>query len=141
MRRRRLLIDLAAVTWGALWILLAVQVAADVRGLRDLSVTVTKTGAAVREAGVALERLESVPVVGAELQRPAERIRAAGDSAVQSGQSSRASIRDLSILLAIAIAVMPTVAMLGIYLHLRGAPPGRTERESRQRTGGRQAVG
>jgi len=140
MRRRRVLIDLAALTWAALWILLAVQVAIEVRGLRDLSSTVTKTGAAVREAGVALESLENVPIVGAELHRPAERVRAAGESAVQSGQSSRASIRDLSVLLAIAIGVIPTVAMLGIYLHLRGVPPGRVRRDRRPRTRRRQVV-
>jgi hypothetical protein len=140
VQRRRLLIDLAAVTWTALWILLAVQVAIEVRGLRDLSSTVTKTGAAVREAGIALQRLESVPVVGAELHRPAERIRDAGQSAVQSGQSSRASVRDLSILLAIAIGVIPTVAMLGIYLHLRGVPRESTKRELRPRRRRRQVV-
>jgi hypothetical protein len=140
VQRRRLLIDLAAVVWAALWILLAVQVAVEVRGLRDLSSTVKKTGAAVREAGVTLERLESVPVVGSELQRPAERVRAAGESAVRSGEASRASIRNLSILLAIAIGVIPTAAMLGVYLHLRGVPARRVERPARQRSRRHQVV-
>jgi hypothetical protein len=119
VRRRRVLIDLIAVSWAVLWIVLAIQVAVEVRGLRDLSSTVKKTGVAVREAGVALQQLDQVPVVGGELERPAERIRAAGQSAVESGESSRASIRKLSILLAVAIGVIPIVAILGIYLHLR----------------------
>lgn len=119
MQGRRLLVDVAAVAWTALWIVVAVQVAIEVRGLRDLSSTVTKTGAAVRESGEALERLEQLPVVGGELDGPADRIQEAGRSAVESGESSRESIRNLSLLLAVAIGVIPSVALLGIYLHLR----------------------
>lgn len=137
MQRRRQLADLAAVVWAALWIGVAVQVAIEVRGLRDLSSTVTKTGAAVRESGEALERLEQLPIVGAELGGPAKRIQAAGRSAVESGESSRESIRNLSLLLAVAIGVIPSVALLGVYLHLRSnwttlAPPPPAPRRRRQ---------
>jgi hypothetical protein len=123
MHRGRLLIDLVAVLWAAVWILVAVQVAIEVRGLRDLSSTVTKTGAAVRESGKVLQRLETVPIVGGELDGPARRIEAAGQSAVESGQSSRESVQNLSLLLAVAIGVIPSVAILGVYLHLRRVPP------------------
>lgn len=123
MKRRRLLIDLVAVVWAAFWIVLAVQVAIEVRGLRDLSATVKKSGVAVREAGEALERIEQVPVVGAELGETSARVEEAGRSAVQSAESSRESIHNLSLLLAIAIALIPTVGMLGFYVHLRNAPP------------------
>ena len=119
MQRRRLLIDLAAVIWAALWILVAVQVAIEVRGLRDLSSTVAKTGGAVRESGEALKRLQQLPVVGEQLEGPAARIQQAGQSAVASGESSRESIHNLSLLLAIAIGVIPSVALLGVYLHAR----------------------
>jgi len=123
MRRRQLLIDLVAVIWAAVWILVAVQVAIEVRGLRDLSSTVTKTGAAVRESGQVLQRLKTVPIVGNGLDRPARRIEEAGQSAVESGQSSRKSVQNLSLLLAVAIGVIPSVAILGVYLHLRRVPP------------------
>jgi hypothetical protein len=121
MKRRRRLIDLVAVVWAALWIVLAVQVAIEVRGLRDLSSTVKKSGVAIRETGEALERLEQAPVVGAELGTTSVRVQEAGRSAVRSAESSRESIRNLSLLLALAIAVIPSVGMLGFYLHIRDA--------------------
>jgi hypothetical protein len=122
MERRRLLVDLAAGAWVLIWIAVAVQVAAEVRGLRDLSTTVTKTGAAVRESGAALRQLEGLPVVGGELSESARRVEAAGQSAVRSGRSSRESIHDLSLLLALAIGIIPSVAVLGVYLTLRENP-------------------
>lgn len=121
LRWRRLL-DVAFLAWGVVWVIVALQVAVEVRGLRDLSATVRTTGVAVRESGEALERLGSLPVVGPELRDPAERIQRAGASAVQSGESSRESIRDLSVLLAMAIAVIPSVAVLGLFLQLRARP-------------------
>jgi hypothetical protein len=136
MKRRRRLIDLAAVLWAALWIMLAVQVAIEVRGLRDLSSTVNKSGVAIREAGEALERLEQLPVVGAELDETSARVQAAGRSAVRSAESSRKSINDLSLMLAIAIAVIPSVGMLGFYLHVRDARrPMHYPRGTRRRPG------
>ncbi|MBD0283758.1 MAG: hypothetical protein ICV69_16450 [Thermoleophilaceae bacterium] len=118
----RRLLDLGFLVWSLAWVALAVQVASEVRGLRDLSVTVKKTGAAVRASGEALERFDGLPLVGKELREPAERIKRAGQSAVQSGESSRESVRDLSILLAIAIGLLPSVAALGLFLQLRASP-------------------
>lgn len=119
MKRRRRLIDLVALVWVALWLALAVQVAIEVRGLRDLSATVKKSGVAVSEAGEALERLERLPVVGSELGETAARVQEAGRSAVQSAESSRESVHNLSLLLAVAIALIPTVGMLSFYLQVR----------------------
>jgi hypothetical protein len=118
-RSRRVgLVELLFVLWAAVWAALAVQVALEVRGLRELSSTVQKTGAAVRASGEALERLTALPVVGGELEEPALRIRRAGESAVASGRSRQQSIHDLSVLLAVAIAV-PSVAVLGLLLQVR----------------------
>ncbi len=130
----RRLIDLSFLIWTIVWVALAIQVAIDVRGLRDLSTTVQRTGEAVQESGQALEQLNGLPLVGAELGGPAKRIQRAGESAVQSGKSSRDSIRDLSVLLALAIGVIPPVALLGVFLSLRRRQPGprRTERAVRE---------
>jgi hypothetical protein len=119
MKRRRLWIDLVAVVWVGFWIALAVQVAIEVRGLRDLSTTVEKSGVAVREAGAALERQERLPLVGSELGDTAARVQEAGRSAVQSAESSRESVHDLSLRLAVAIALIPTVGLLSLYLYVR----------------------
>lgn len=128
----RRLLDLGFLVWSVAWVVLAVQVAIEVRGLRDLSVTVKKTGVAVRESGEALERFEGLPLVGDQVRGPAERIKRAGESAVVGGESSRESIRDLSILLAVAIGVIPSVAVLGLFLQLRARRAGRAARRGRR---------
>ncbi|HEX2160804.1 MAG TPA: hypothetical protein VHF88_03190 [Thermoleophilaceae bacterium] len=120
MRRpRHPFLDLLLALWVVGWLALAYQVASEVRGLRDLSETVTETGVAVRESGEALGSLSDLPLVGDRVAEPAQRIEAAGQSAADSGRSTRDSIDTLSILLAIAIGGIPPIAVLGIYLQLR----------------------
>lgn len=120
MRRpRHPLLDLLLTLWIVGWLALAYQVASEVRGLRDLSETVTQTGVAVRESGEALGSLSDLPLVGDRVAEPAQRIEQAGQSAADSGRSTRDSIDTLSILLAIAIGGIPPIAVLGIYLQLR----------------------
>jgi hypothetical protein len=116
---RHRLLDLLLVAWVVGWGVLAYQVAAEVRGLSDLSETVTETGVAVRESGQALDSLSGLPLVGDQVSEPAERIERAGQSAIESGRSTRDSIETLSVLLAIAIGGIPLVAVLGIYTQLR----------------------
>ncbi len=127
MRRPRTL-ELVFGLWAAVWIAVAVQVGIEVRGLRDLSTTVKRTGVAARESGAALERLDGLPVIGRELREPARRVQEAGENAIASGESSRDSIRDLSVLLAVAIAVIPIVAVLGLFLELRARRGARAQR-------------
>ena len=113
------MIDVAIVVWAVVWVFMGLRVADEVRGLSELSTTVIDVGVAVESAGVALGSLSDVPFAGDRLERPSADIRAAGRSAVVSGRSSRDSIRDLSTLLGIAVAVIPTAPLLFIYLPLR----------------------
>lgn len=119
MGRGHRILDLLLLVWVVGWMVLAYQVANEVRGLRDLSQTVTETGVAVRESGEALGSLSDLPLVGDRVAEPAQRIEQAGQSAADSGRSTRDSINTLSVLLAIAIGGIPPIAVLGIYLQLR----------------------
>ncbi len=119
-RRALTALDLALGAWTALWVTLGLSVAHEVRGLSELSDTVSTIGSAVDEVGRTLGGVGSLPLVG-DLIRPAERIQQAGRSALESGRSSRDSVRDLSLLLGLAIAVIPSVPVLGFYLPLRVA--------------------
>lgn len=116
---KRLLFDVIVIAWSAAWIVLALEVADKVRGLSELSGTVTEVGFAIESAGGTLGELASVPLVGDRVSQPSGEIKAAGRSAVQSGRSSREDIRDLSTLLGVAVAIIPTVPLLFIYLPLR----------------------
>jgi len=118
--RRLIALDVALALWAVVWVVLALEVATEVRGLSDLSSTVSRVGTAVEESGKALSELTNLPLgLGDRLDEPAKRIEEAGRSANASGRSSRESVDSLSKLLAVAIGVIPSLPLLGFYLPLR----------------------
>jgi hypothetical protein len=127
--RTRTIAITAFALWAVTWLFIGLRVANEVKGLRELSDTVVEVGAAVRSSGETLGRLSAVPIVGQELEEPSERIVRAGESAIESGRASRDSVRDLSLLLGISIAVIPSVP-LAVLLVLRVGAAG-----ARRRTG------
>jgi hypothetical protein len=117
--RRLRQLDAAIAAWTVAWALLAVAVAREVDGLRALSSTVVAAGVAAEEASRAIGPLEALPSVGDDVERFSERAREAGASARASGRESRDSIRDLSILLALAIGLVPTLPIALVYVPAR----------------------
>jgi len=112
-------LDVVAVLWVALWVVLALFVGREVRDLRDLSDTVVTAGVAVEQTGGLVRTLDNVPFLGARVSGVAEQVEEAGRSAQQSGRESRDSTEDLSVLLALCIGLIPTLPLLGLYLPLR----------------------
>ncbi len=117
--RVRYLLDLAVAVWVIGCVVLALAVSSNVDGLTHLSDTVTNVGGAVDEAGQALHSLSSLPLIGDRLDQPAQRVSEAGRSVLASGRSSRASVHGLSTLLGWALALIPTVPIVAIYLPFR----------------------
>ena len=113
------LLDLAVLVWTVAWIVLALAVAREVRNLRELSDTVVVAGVAVEETGDLVSSLGSVPFVGGQVGEVAARVREAGRSAQASGRESRDSTENLSLLLGISIALIPTLPLVGLYGPLR----------------------
>jgi hypothetical protein len=120
MRTMRIL-RAAFLVWAAVWIALAIVTAHELLVLRDLSDTIVKTGKAVDTAGQALQSVAGIPFVGGRVGPLADQVRTAGQSAVASGHTTRASSTNLAILLGIAVGLIPTVPALGLYLPLRSA--------------------
>lgn len=112
-------LDAAAVAWLALWIVLAVLVAREVRELQGLSDTVVTAGVAVEETGKLVRSLGSIPFVGGRVSEVAAQVEEAGRSAQLSGADSRQSTNDLAVLLGLSIGLIPTLPLLGLYLPLR----------------------
>jgi hypothetical protein len=113
------LLDVAVLVWIAGWLVLALLVAREVRDLRELSDTVVVAGVAVEDTGDLVDSLGAVPLVGGQVGQVAERVREAGRSAQVSGRESRSSVDDLSVLLALAIGLVPTLPLLALYAPLR----------------------
>ena len=117
--RARVVLDLVLVAWVAGWIFLGVAIGNQVSGLKQLSSTVTQVGVAVKETGNTVSTLGSLPFVGGRVSDTARQIQRAGDSAIASGRQSQNSVHELSWMLALAIAVIPSVPVLGFYLPMR----------------------
>jgi hypothetical protein len=113
------LADVAVAAWVVVWVVLAIAVFQEVRGLRDVSRTLVQTGQAIDRTGAALQTLQDVPFVGGDIRTYAREVRQAGRSAQRSGRSSKGNIENLSVLLAIAIGVVPSVPVVALYLPLR----------------------
>lgn len=113
------LVDAALALWVAAWIGLGVAIGVNVANLSVLSHTVTVDGRAVETVGRSLKPLGGVPFVGGEVSHAADAVRRAGESAVASGESSASSVKALSVLLAIAVALLPSVPVFGFYVPLR----------------------
>jgi hypothetical protein len=112
-------LDVGVVAWVLAWIVLALFVGREVRNLRELSDTVVVAGVAVEDTADLVGSLGSVPFVGGQVGEVADEVRAAGRSAQASGRDSRDSTENLSVLLALSIALIPTLPLLGLYAPLR----------------------
>lgn len=113
------LFDGVLVAWLLLWLVVGGWTGVTLWQLAELGDTVTSSGRAIASAGEALESLEEVPVVG---ERPAELGRetlATGTEIQARGQEIKGQVRQLSILLGLAVALIPTTPVLGLYLPLR----------------------
>lgn len=142
--RTVLMADLAVAAWAIVWIVLGVVVAREVRQLDDLSDTVVTAGEALdqtgdglrgtsdslREIHRALQVLESLPIVGREIEENLEGAAATLDgiaaeveetaqSAQASGRVSKESTADLSVILGLAVALVPTLTLFAAYAPFR----------------------
>jgi hypothetical protein len=96
-----------------------VAIGINVHDLTRLSRTPIRDGEAVQTVGKSLGALRGLPLIGAQAARDSAQIQQAGASAVAGGQTSAASIQALSVLLAIAVALLPSVPVFGLYLPAR----------------------
>lgn len=111
-------LNVALVIWAAFWIGIAAYTAYEVHALRSLSQTVVKAGSATESTGHALAAIGHLPFVGGRISSLAAQAVAAGASARVSGSATAATVDQLAVLLGIAIALIPTVPLLALYLPL-----------------------
>jgi hypothetical protein len=104
--------------WAAFWIGLASYTAYEVAALHSLSETVVKAGAATESTGHALQAVGHLPFVGGQISHLAAQAVDAGASARDSGASTATTVDRLAILFGVAIALIPTVPLLVLYLPL-----------------------
>ena len=109
-------VDAALAVWVAAWIGLGVAIGVNVDGLTALSRTAVQDGRAVESVGQSLHSLNGLPLIGGQISKDAARIERGGAGAAHAGQVGGHSIRALAVLLAIAVALLPSVPVFGFYL-------------------------
>lgn len=115
------LLDGLVAFWLVLWLVVAAWSGYTIWNLSGLGDTVTTTGEAIHSAGEALETVGAVPVIGEGPAEVGREVVAAGEDIAVRGQQVQSQLRQLSLLLGLSIAVMPTTPVLGLYLPLRQA--------------------
>jgi hypothetical protein len=111
-------LNVGLAIWAAFWIGIAAYTAYEVAALRNLSDTVVKAGTATESTGHALAAVGQLPLVGGRIAHLAAQAITAGASARASGASTASTIDQLAVLLGIAIALVPTVPLLALYVPL-----------------------
>ena len=109
----------ASVLWVALWIGLAIWVSDEVGRLEQLSVMAEHASRTVGHFAGLLQGLDHVPFIGPALAAASVKLRGAGASLRRSGVESQAGLEQLSTLLAVAIAGLPIVPFVAIFVRLR----------------------
>ncbi len=130
-------VDLLVVVWVVAWLLLGLRVHDEVEGLTELSRTISNAGGAVEDTGRALDEL-NIPLVGDRIDRTAKEITDVGRETKISGRTARDSISNLSTLLGLSVALIPSSAILFVYLpaRLARARERRAMRQLLERFGG-----
>jgi hypothetical protein len=118
-RRTTRVLDALLVLWVATWIAIGVLAGNELRELRTLSDTVAGAGTALDQTGRALETIGEVPLIGEGPGELGRRVRESAAEVRAAGRSSSESIRNLGLLLGLAIGVIPATPVLGFYLPLR----------------------
>jgi hypothetical protein len=118
--RARQVADALVTGFVLLCVVLGFLIAAQIRDLRSLTVTLETTGRGLDNAGQALEGLPSI-VGGDDVREVARDAREAGAQAQASAVEARGTLNTISVLAGLAIALIPTGAVLLLYVPLRGA--------------------
>lgn len=112
-------LDGLVLAWVVLWVVLGGWFCFSTWQLADLGDTVTTSGGAIESTGRALESLDAVPVVGDEPAALGAEVAVTGADVAARGQEVKGQLRQTAVLLGLAIAIMPTTPIAGLYLPLR----------------------
>lgn len=105
--------------WNLAWFVLAAVTAYELYVLGDVGDTLVKTGVAVDTVGKGLQAIGHVPLIGGQVGTIGDQARAAGQSAVASGRAMQGSATTLAVLIGLAIALIPSLPVLALYVPLR----------------------
>jgi hypothetical protein len=116
--RMIIILDVIAILWLIAWLFVGVRVHDEVEGLRGLSDTIIRTGQGVEDVGAALRGID-LPFVGDQIQRAGEEVAGVGAETQASGQQAARSAENLSMLLGLSVALIPSSSLILFYFPAR----------------------
>jgi len=116
-RTRQLVGDVLLVVWIAVWVKFALAV-------RDATLTLAEPGQQIAEAGGGLaeklrdagETVGSVPLLGDEVRTPFDGAGDAAEGLAGAGDAQVEAVNQLALWLGLAVAAIPILVMLVVYL-------------------------
>jgi hypothetical protein len=111
-----LLLDVLVLAWALTWVAAGFVLAREMRDLAELGDTAARSGRAAIAVG---DVAAGLPLVGEQVRDAAEEVRRAGAAAVASADGAREDTRRLGDLLGLAIAAIPSLPLLVLYLPAR----------------------
>lgn len=113
------LFDAVLLAWLVLWLVVGGWTAWSIWDLAELGDTVTASGEAIGSAGEALQAIGEVPVVGERPGELGQETVATAEDIRARGQEVKGQLRQLAVLLGLAVSLIPTTPVLGLYVPLR----------------------
>lgn len=111
--------DSAVTLWVAAWVVVGVLVGIDLHHLDRLAVTLGSSGQALSQTAQALQGFTRLPLVGSDIASAVAHIATTGRSVQANASNTEANVNQLSYLLAVAIAIIPSVPVLVAYVPRR----------------------
>lgn len=114
-------LDGVVLFWLVLWVVIGGWTGYTIWQVSEVGDSLTISGRAISSTGDALESLDGVPVVGDRTNELGGEVVVAGEDIVVRGQEIESQLRQLAVLLGLAIALLPAAPALFLYLPLRNA--------------------
>lgn len=118
-QRTQSLGDAVAVFLLVFWLTVGVLVGLQIWSLSRASEAAEASARAVDQAGQALEQLSEIPLVGEGIGTLGNEVRATAAEVDRSAANIRRDVRQLSVLLGLSVALVPTTQILAFYLPRR----------------------
>ena len=128
--RRRSLSVIVAL-WVVLWLVVGVVTGLQIRQLTEVSDSLVESAEALDVAGTALQDIGRLPLVGERPEALGNQVRETALDIDRAGAASRETVRTVSVLLGVALVLIPIVPVVAVYLPLRRA--GNRERRAVKR--------
>ncbi len=112
-------LDIALVVWIVFCLVLGGLLAYDVHRVDRLASTLVTTTSALSQTADAFGIVGAIPFVGTGLKATVDQIKAKADEAQAGAEETQTAIERVSIWAGIAVAVIPSVLMLALYLPVR----------------------